>query len=98
MAELGIVYVVDDDVSTCELIESILTRAGLTVRCYGSVEAFSGVNPAEECADRSCCLLLDLMMPGTTGLEYLEKRFGGETPCPVIIITARPTVDSAVRS
>ena len=98
MAESGIVYVVDDDVSMCELIESILVRAGLKVRCFTSTGAFIGINVPAECGQTPCCLLLDLMLPGQSGLEFLEAQFGGQAPCPVIIITARASVDNAVRS
>jgi len=98
MSTPGVVYVIDDDVSMCDLIQATLTRAGLKVRTFASAEAFSNFNLLEDCGDQPCCILLDVVMPGQSGLEFLEKRFGGDAPCPVIIITARASVDTAVKS
>jgi two-component system, LuxR family, response regulator FixJ len=98
MAEPGVVYVVDDDPSMCELIEASLTRAGLKVRSFPSAEVFS---KADLCADGPTsprCVLLDLVMPGLSGLEFLERHWGGEAPCPVIIISARGSIRTAVKS
>jgi two-component system response regulator FixJ len=97
MAENGMVFVVDDDVSMCELIEAALVRAGLKVRTFSSAEAFADANPCAECRSLPCCLLLDLVMPGQSGLEFLESRLGS-LACPVIIITARGSVQDAVKS
>jgi two-component system, LuxR family, response regulator FixJ len=96
----GVIFVIDDDVSMCELIEATLRRAGQQVRTFPSIEAFSeGVNLLEESAKMPCCLLLDLVMPGQSGLEFLEEHYGkGGAPCPVIIITARGSVRDAVKS
>jgi two-component system, LuxR family, response regulator FixJ len=98
MAETGVVYVIDDDPSLCELIQSSLTHAGLKVRCFLSAEAFAGSNPCAEAADLPCCMLLDVVMPGISGLEFLEKHWGGEAPFPVIIISARGSIRTAVKS
>jgi len=98
MGTPGVVYVIDDDDSMCDLIQATLTRAGLKVRCFASAEAFSSVNILEDCGDNPCCILLDVVMPGLSGLEFLEKRFGGDAPCPVVMITARASVDTAVKS
>jgi len=95
MAKAGVVFVVDDDPSICDLIEAILRRVGLKVRTFPSAEAFVDANPYAECRSSPCCLLLDLVLPGQSGLEFLEKRFGGR-PCPVIIITARGSIQDAV--
>jgi len=97
MADTGTVFVVDDDPSMCELIEAALRRAGLQVRTFPSAEAFAAANPCAECRTSACCLLLDLVMPGQSGLEFLESRLGS-LPCPVIIITARGSVQDAVKS
>jgi two-component system response regulator FixJ len=104
------VYVVDDDPAMRDLIEVGLRRLGCQVRAYASAEAllaaglFSPVQAVGADTEASC-LLLDLEMPGTSGLELLEKirqvaaaapRF--RPPCPVIVITARGSVESAVTS
>ena len=97
MAQTDIVFVVDDDASMCELIALTLQRVGLEVRTFLSVEAFAGANILEDCQASNCCLLLDLVMPGQSGLEFLESRLGN-LPCPVIMITARGSIQDAVKS
>jgi two-component system, LuxR family, response regulator FixJ len=97
MAANDIVFVVDDDASMCELIALTLQRAGLEVRTFLSAEAFAKANILEECKSGNCCLLLDLIMPGLSGLEYLEKH-RADLPCPVIMITARGSIQDAVKS
>ena len=94
----GTVYVVDDDPAMCELIEATLRPAGLTVHSFYSAEAFAGVNMCADAGHQACCLLLDIQMPGISGLEFLEQRFAGGPPCPVIIISAKGSVRAAVKS
>jgi FixJ family two-component response regulator len=91
------VYVVDDDASMCELLASALGRAGLEVRTFPSAEAFVEADLGAECRSSPCCLLLDLVLPGQSGLEYLAKHVG-KLPCPVIMITARGSVSDAVQA
>ena len=77
----------------CELVASILGRIGLKVFTFSSAEAFTAAHMVPECGKTPCCLLLDLVMPGQSGLDLLENRCGGSTPpfsCPVIVITAPP--------
>lgn len=78
-----IVHVVDDDAAVRESLEALLLVAGFEVVTHDSAEAFLERVPAPE-----GCLLLDLNMPGMSGLELLEKlrREGVETP--VVILTA----------
>lgn len=98
MAEIGVVYVVDDDPSMCELIQSALTRAGLKVRSFLSAEEFAAHDSGVDDAALPRCLLLDVVMPGISGLEFLEQRWGGEAPFPVIIISAKGSIRAAVKS
>lgn len=99
MAEVGVVHVVDDDPSIRELVQVALERAGLQVRTYASADEFATVDfVAEFSGEMPCCVLLDLVMPGTSGLELLEAKGKGHPCCPVIIMTARGTVEAAVRS
>jgi two-component system response regulator FixJ len=98
MPTTGNVYVVDDDESMCALIEQTLKQVGLNVKSYPSAEAFAEVMPNPGTVIGPCCLLLDLVMPGQSGLEFLERRLNREIPCPVIMMTARGSVHTAVKS
>jgi len=90
----GIVYLIDDDPSIRSLIEATLRAEGLEVRSFASAEDFA----AHTMPDAVSCLLLDLEMPGLSGLEFLEKHFQGKVRCPVIIVTGHGSVPAAVKS
>jgi RNA polymerase sigma factor (sigma-70 family) len=94
MNEQSIVYVVDDDPAIRSLVEAILRGAGLETKSFTSASDFENAT----LVDAPGCILLDLEMPGLSGLELLERRFHGKLPCPVIILTAHGTVQTAVKS
>ena len=96
MNDAGMVYIVDDDASIRALVEAIVRGAGLESRSFSCAEELEGVKIGEGTA--GSCILLDLEMPGTSGLEFLEKRFAGELPCSVIILTGHGSVERAVKS
>jgi len=98
MSDIGFVVVVDDDESLCALIENTLKQAGLRVRTFTSAEAFIAADVRSEVGDSPCCLLMDLVMPGLSGLDILEKHYPEKMGCSVIMMTARGTVDAAVKS
>ncbi len=94
MPEPDLVYIVDDDALIRSLIELTVRSAGLEPRSFASAEEFL----AAAQTPRPSCLLLDLELPGTSGLELLERHFRGQSPFPVIIITGKGSVQSAVTS
>lgn len=79
----AIVHVVDDDAAVRESLEALLLVAGFEVATHDSAEAF-----LERVAAPEGCLLLDLNMPGMSGLELLEKLRRDGVGTPVVILTA----------
>ena len=78
------IYVVDDDASVCKAMTRLMRSAGLSVQTFASAQAFlSSVQPTE--AD---CLLVDIQMPGMTGLELQRQLTRSGIHVPVIFITA----------
>jgi two-component system response regulator FixJ len=89
-----LVYVIDDDPSMRSLIEATVQGMGAEVKSFASANEFVG-HPLK---DQNACVLLDLEMPGLSGLEFLEKHFVGKVELPVIVVTAHASVQIAVRS
>lgn len=94
MSEPDLIYIVDDDPSIRSLVEATVRGAGFEARGYASAEEFF----AAPAPNRPACLLLDLELPGASGLDLLERHFGSSSACPVIIITGKASVQSAVKS
>ena len=79
-----VVAIVDDDRSVQSAIKDLMESAGLSARCFGSAEEFLEWNQRNQTA----CLVLDVRMPGMSGLE-LQTRLNAEgSSIPIIFITA----------
>jgi FixJ family two-component response regulator len=79
-----IAAVVDDDISVRESLQSLIRSAGLEVRVFASAEEFlNSVHPRK--AD---CLILDVRLPGMSGIELHQKLMGRSCEVPAIFITA----------
>jgi two-component system response regulator FixJ len=92
------VCVVDDDPGMRQSLEMVLDSADLPVRLYGGADemlADLADGHARECCG---CVLLDLQMPGTTGIELLRRFRDLGYEMPVIVVTGTATVLSAVES
>ena len=87
MDKLGpsLVHVVDDDEAVRDSMRVLLESYGIEVRDYASAQDFLASNLRTPAG----CLLLDLHMPGMTGLELLELLRRDGSTLPVIIITGR---------
>ena len=89
------VCIVDDDEAVRDSIGLLLESNGFVIRSYSSADAFL------KAPDRDmACLILDLHMPGTSGLELLQLlRRGGQSQ-PVFVVSGRrdPGLDAEVRA
>jgi FixJ family two-component response regulator len=88
------VVVVDDDPAIREALESLLRSVGLRVRLFGSVPEFLGSAPP----DGPSCLVLDVRLPGRSGLDLQDELIRTETPLPVIFITGHGDIQMSVRA
>jgi FixJ family two-component response regulator len=88
-----VVFVVDDDYRVREALSSLISSAGLDVAAFGSAAEFL------ECEkpDSPACLVLDLELPDTSGLELQRELATGIAP-PIIFITGHGDVPSSVRA
>jgi FixJ family two-component response regulator len=79
------VAIVDDDRSLQRALKDLMESAGLAARCYGSAEEFL----ESDLCDQTGCLVLDILMPGMSGLELQAKLNALGSRIPIILITAR---------
>ncbi len=77
------VFIVDDDPSICEAISNLLESVGLRSEHFGSTEEFLRGRRAS-----FGCLILDLRLPGMTGVEFQQELIRSGADIPIIFMTA----------
>ena len=90
----AVVYVVDDDDSVRRALSRLIRTAGLEVAAFPSAQAFL----EQPLVDRLACLVLDLRLPGSSGLDIQTQLAGRRSSLPIIFITAYGDVSSTVRA
>lgn len=94
-AELApIVYVVDDDASVRAALEDLLASMGLQVRAFASTQAFLD-HPRD---DAPACLVLDVRMPGQSGLDFHRSMADLGLQLPVVFITGHGDIAMGVNA
>jgi FixJ family two-component response regulator len=89
-----VVFIVDDDISIRESLEMVVQTAGWTAETFGSAQEFL----ERPRAGGASCLILDVAMPGITGLE-LQERIRLERPeMPIIFISGCGDIPATVRA
>ena len=91
--DMSIVFVVDDDVSVRESLELLIRTAGWQPETYASAQEFL----SRPRAIVPCCLVLDVTLPGLTGLE-LQQQLAERTDMPIIFITGHGDVPMSVQA
>jgi FixJ family two-component response regulator len=89
-----IIHVVDDDPSFRTAVTRLLRAAKYEVRGYASATEFLDSDP---CADPSC-ILLDLRMPGASGLDLQQSLARMEERLPIIFLTGHGDIPASVRA
>ncbi len=89
-----VVFVVDDDAKLRESLFWLLESANYTVEAFESVADFQEAYHA----DRPGCLLLDVCMPGTTGLDLQQQLARQPHHPPIVFLTGQGEVEFAVRA
>ena len=93
------ICVVDDDEAVRDSLCMLLASSGLATRSYESADAFLEAG-LEAGAQDMACLILDLHMPGTSGLELLRQLRGRGLSQPVFVVSGRrdPMLDAEVQA
>jgi len=89
-----VVSIVDDDPSLRRSLRNLLTSVGLRVETFESAEAFLESSSREHAG----CLVLDLRMPGMSGLDLLRHLKALGSRIPVIVLTAHGDEDARLQS
>jgi FixJ family two-component response regulator len=87
------VFVVDDDISVRESLELLIMSSGWKAETFASAQDFL----SRPRATVPCCLVLDVTMPGLTGLD-LQQQLAERTEMPIIFITGYGDVPTSVRA
>jgi FixJ family two-component response regulator len=91
---LPTVFVVDDDASVREALKSLVRSLGLQVELFASAqEFFQSEKPAVP-----SCLVLDIRLPGISGLDFQRKLIEANIPIPIIFITGHGDIPMSVRA
>src|SRR5262249_8679310 len=88
------VFVVDDDRSMRESLHDLLGSMGLNVQTFASAHEFL----TSQRPDGPSCLVLDVQLPGLSGLELQQELAKGELQLPIIFLTGHGDIPMAVRA
>ncbi len=90
----AIVFVVDDDPSIRDALKWIIESVGLRAQTFGSAKEFlESYRP-----DAPACLVLDVQLPGLSGLDLQRELAGAEVHLPIIFITGHGDIPMSVRA
>ena len=94
MPSIPLISIVDDDDALRRSLENLIRSVGLRAQGFSSAEAFLRSNQLHETG----CLILDVCMPGMSGLELKRKIAVADRPKPIIFITAHQDEDRRARA
>jgi FixJ family two-component response regulator len=94
MAEGPIVFVVDDDSSMREAVQDLIASVGLEARGFSSPREFLEASRP----DVPSCLVLDVRLPGASGLNFHQELARAGVHIPVIFITGHGDIPMSVRA
>jgi FixJ family two-component response regulator len=94
MSEPGTVFIVDDDEAVLDALQSFLRSQGLDVVGFPTAEEFLEAIPPE----RPGVLVVDVRMPGMSGLDLLQHTAAGGLARPCIVLSGQADIPIAVRA
>lgn len=88
------IFVVDDDETTRDALSAVLAPEGCRVTCFAEGQLFLAAARARTPA----CILLDVNMPGRSGLDMLRELDAPHYPAPILIVSGQRDVPTAVNA
>jgi RNA polymerase sigma factor (sigma-70 family) len=89
-----VVFVIDDDPSVRRAIRRLIESVGLHVELFGSAQEFM----ANELPEVPSCLVLDIRLPGISGLDFQRQLAKAKIQIPIVFITAHGDIPMTVRA
>jgi FixJ family two-component response regulator len=89
-----VVFVVDDDASVRDSLRRLITSVGLLVEVFPSAQAFLRARRS----DAPACLVLDVRLPGLSGLDLQRELADSEAVLPIIFLTGHGDIPMSVRA
>jgi FixJ family two-component response regulator len=93
-AEEPIVCVIDDDVAVRTTLGSLFRSVGLRVELFGSVHEFTQI----KMPDVASCLILDVRLPGVSGLHFQAELAEADIRIPIIFMTGHADIPMSVKA
>jgi len=90
----SVVFVVDDDASIRKALDSLIRSVGLAVQLFGSAQEFLQAKRP----DVPSCLILDVRLPGISGLDFQRKLAEAKIFIPIIFVTGHGDIRMSVRA
>src|SRR6204780_3784220 len=94
MRDVPTVFIVDDDRDVRESLHELLESVGLHPKSFGTAREFLSSPPS----DGPSCLILDVRLPGISGLELQHELKRGKIRIPIIFLTAHADVPMSVKA
>jgi FixJ family two-component response regulator len=92
--DTAIILVIEDDVELRHSIGRLLRSVGLNTKLFGSVSEFLKSEPA----DGPSCLVLDVRLPGQSGLEFQRELAAAGRELPIVFITGHGDIPMSVQA
>lgn len=93
-SETAVVHIIDDDESVRLAVDSLLRSVGLQTRTYGAAKEF--LDAKRE--DAPGCLVLDVRLPGISGLDFQEQLAKHGIHMPAVLVTGHGDIPMSVRA
>ncbi len=94
MTGAPVVFVVDDDPSVRSSLKFLLSTVGLHVESFDAADKFLGKNPP----DAPSCLVLDVRLPGLSGLDFQRELAARKISIPIVFLTGHGDIPMSVRA
>ena len=94
MSQVPVVFVVDDDQSVRSSLTFLLSTVGLQARCFESSDSFL----QKPLPDAPSCLVLDVRLPGLSGLDFQRELATRNICIPIVFLTGHADIPMSVRA